>query len=142
MVVFLTCLNCSFQNQKFVDSPISDCNFLTLLQISGVHRLEMLSCFACLSVVVNYIVFMTFYPACLSLILEVSKLVSFRPKWYLLMSLLQLSRTTGIYGYRRKSIKTSLMSRALKEEDRKANPVVQRVKLIMSAGLMLVHAHR
>jgi hypothetical protein len=28
----------------------------------------------------------------------------------------------------------------LKEEDHKSNPVVQRVKLIMSAGLMLVHA--
>jgi hydroxymethylglutaryl-CoA reductase (NADPH) len=39
--------------------------------LSGVHRLEMLSYFACLSVLVNYIVFMTFYPACLSLILEV-----------------------------------------------------------------------
>jgi hypothetical protein len=28
------------------------------------------------------------------------------------------------------------------EEDQKPNPVVQRVKVIMSAGLMLVHAHR
>ncbi|KYB27676.1 3-hydroxy-3-methylglutaryl-coenzyme A reductase [Tribolium castaneum] len=84
--------------------------------LSGVHRLEMLSYFACLSVLVNYIVFMTFYPACLSLILE-------------------LSRTTNIYGN-----KQSLIARALKEEDHKSNPVVQRVKLIMSAGLMLVHA--
>jgi hydroxymethylglutaryl-CoA reductase (NADPH) len=32
--------------------------------------------------------------------------------------------------------------RALHEEDQKPNPVVQRVKVIMSAGLMLVHAHR
>ncbi|CAG9816665.1 unnamed protein product [Phaedon cochleariae] len=85
--------------------------------LSGVHRLEMLSCFACLSVLVNYIVFMTFYPACLSLILE-------------------LSRTTNIYGK-----KQSIISKAFKEEDHKSNPVVQRVKLIMSAGLMLVHAH-
>ncbi|KAJ3639685.1 hypothetical protein Zmor_003029 [Zophobas morio] len=84
--------------------------------LSGVHRLEMLSYFACLSVLVNYIVFMTFYPACLSLILE-------------------LSRTTNIYGN-----KQSLIARALKEEDHKSNPVLQRVKLIMSAGLMLVHA--
>jgi hypothetical protein len=30
----------------------------------------------------------------------------------------------------------------LYEEDQKPNPVVQRVKVIMSAGLMLVHAHR
>ncbi|XP_049826676.1 3-hydroxy-3-methylglutaryl-coenzyme A reductase isoform X2 [Aethina tumida] len=83
--------------------------------LSGVHRLETLSCFACLSVLVNYIVFMTFYPACLSLILE-------------------LSRTTNLYDK-----KHSFIS-AFKEED-KSNPVVQRVKLIMSAGLMLVHAH-
>lgn len=88
--------------------------------LSGVHRLEMLSCFACLSVVVNYIVFMTFYPACLSLILE-------------------LSRTKLIIS--KKNIESSLISRALKEADQKSNPVVQRVKLIMSAGLMLVHAH-
>ncbi|XP_018578730.1 3-hydroxy-3-methylglutaryl-coenzyme A reductase [Anoplophora glabripennis] len=85
--------------------------------LSGVHRLEMLSYFACLSVLVNYVVFMTFYPACLSLILE-------------------LSRTTIIYGK-----KHSLITKTFKEEDHKSNPVVQRVKLIMSAGLMLVHAH-
>ncbi|XP_017786105.1 PREDICTED: 3-hydroxy-3-methylglutaryl-coenzyme A reductase-like [Nicrophorus vespilloides] len=88
--------------------------------LSGVHRLEMLSCFACLSVVVNYVVFMTFYPACLSLILE-------------------LSRTTNLYGKR--DIKRSLISRALNEEDQKSNPVLERVKIIMAIGLMIVHAH-
>jgi hydroxymethylglutaryl-CoA reductase (NADPH) len=36
----------------------------------------------------------------------------------------------------------SLIMRALHEEDQKPNPVVQRVKVIMSAGLMLVHVHR
>ncbi|KAJ8879896.1 hypothetical protein PR048_020516 [Dryococelus australis] len=36
----------------------------------GVRRLEVLCCFACMSVIVNYVVFMTCYPACLSLILE------------------------------------------------------------------------
>lgn len=39
--------------------------------LSGVRRLEVLCTYACLGVVVNYVVFMTFYPACLSLILEV-----------------------------------------------------------------------
>ena len=39
--------------------------------LSGVKRLEVLCGFACLGVLVNYAVFMTFYPACLSLILEV-----------------------------------------------------------------------
>lgn len=84
--------------------------------LSGVQRLEMLSWFACLSVLVNYVVFMTFYPACLSLILE-------------------LSRWTNFYKARE-----SLLNIAFKEEDHKSNPVVQRVKLIMSVGLLLVHA--
>lgn len=101
------------------------CNTTTTINrtVSGVQRLEMLSCFACLSVLVNYVIFMTFYPACLSLILE-------------------LSRTTGLYNYGNGALRRTFMSRALREEDRKPNPVVQRVKLIMSAGLMLVHAHR
>ena len=43
-----------------------------VVMLAGVRRLEVLCCFACMSVIVNYIVFMTFYPACLSLILEVS----------------------------------------------------------------------
>jgi hydroxymethylglutaryl-CoA reductase (NADPH) len=39
--------------------------------LSGVRRMEELSYFACMSVLVNYIIFMTFFPACLSLVLEV-----------------------------------------------------------------------
>ena len=45
--------------------------------LSGVKRLEILCTYACLGVVVNYVVFMTFYPACLSLILEVNYLYFF-----------------------------------------------------------------
>nr|CAD7407654.1 unnamed protein product [Timema poppensis] len=75
--------------------------------LSGVRRLEVLCCFACMSVIVNYIVFMTFYPACLSLILELSRCVKEgRPAWH----------------------DKSLLMRALHEEDQKPNPVVQRVK--------------
>ena len=39
--------------------------------LSGQKRLETMCCFGCLSVVANYLAFMTFYPACLALILEV-----------------------------------------------------------------------
>lgn len=39
--------------------------------IAGVSRLEQMCAFACVSIIVNYIVFMTFFPACLSLVLEV-----------------------------------------------------------------------
>ncbi len=39
--------------------------------LSGVHQLETMCCFGCLSVLANYLAFMTFYPACLALVLEV-----------------------------------------------------------------------
>lgn len=87
--------------------------------LSGVRRLEVLCCFACMSVVVSYVVFMTFYPACLSLILELSRVgANENASWQ--------SRFRVI--------------RAFTDEHQKPNPVVQRVKVIMSAGLMLVHA--
>lgn len=82
--------------------------------LSGVQRLEVLCGFAVMSVVVNYVVFMTFYPACLSLIMDLS----------------------------RNGVEDSLAIHSFTEEDHKPNPVVQRVKVIMSTGLMLVHAYR
>lgn len=85
--------------------------------LSGVHRLETLSYFACLSVLVNYIIFMTFYPACLSLMME-------------------LSHISNFYGE-----KQPLVTKTLLEENDKSNPAVQRVKLIMSIGLTVVHIH-
>ena len=86
--------------------------------MSGVQRLELLSGYAVMSAIVNYIVFMTFYPACLSLILD-------------------LSRNAG--NITLKSKRDTLIARVLSEEDQKPNPVAQRVKLIMSSGLMVVH---
>jgi hydroxymethylglutaryl-CoA reductase (NADPH) len=58
----------------FTNNPLLFQRFLTgyFCLCVGVRRLEVLCGFAVLSVIVNYIVFMTFYPACLSLILEVS----------------------------------------------------------------------
>lgn len=38
----------------------------------GVRQLEIMCCFGCMSVLANYFVFMTFFPACVSLVLEVS----------------------------------------------------------------------
>nr|XP_045613504.1 3-hydroxy-3-methylglutaryl-coenzyme A reductase-like isoform X2 [Procambarus clarkii] len=84
--------------------------------LSGVSRLEQMCAFACMSIVVNYIVFMTFFPACLSLVLELSnRCSSGQPPWQM-----------------------ATLARAMVEEE-KPNPVVQRVKVIMSAGLLLVH---
>lgn len=85
--------------------------------LSGVDRLEIASYFACLSVIVNYIIFMTVYPACLSLMLE-------------------LVRITNYYGENHPGIKKLLL-----DEHEKSNPAVQRVKIIMSMGLMVVHIY-
>ncbi|KAF7993338.1 hypothetical protein HCN44_006398 [Aphidius gifuensis] len=93
---------------------------ISIGSLSGVKRLEMLCSFACLGVVVNYFVFITFYPACLSLILEFSR---------------------GSNGMKNISADRILMLPSLNEEDQKPNPVVERVKMIMIAGLFVVHAH-
>lgn len=87
--------------------------------LSGVQRLEVLCGFAVMSVVVNYVVFMTFYPACLSLVMDLSRSGN------------DMQKVRG---------RDSLIV-LLSEEDQKPNPVVQRVKMIMSTGLMLVHAY-
>uniref|UniRef100_H3AL35 3-hydroxy-3-methylglutaryl coenzyme A reductase n=1 Tax=Latimeria chalumnae TaxID=7897 RepID=H3AL35_LATCH len=86
----------------------------------GVRQLEIMCCFGCMSVMANYFVFMTFFPACVSLVLELSRESrEGRPIWQL--------------GH---------FARVLEEEeDNKPNPVTQRVKIIMSLGLVLVHAH-
>lgn len=85
--------------------------------LSGVHRLEMLSYFACLSALVNYVVFMTFYPACLSLILELKN------------------------KQRGKSQKATAIISKVFTEEQKSNPIIERVKIIMSVGLLMVHLH-
>ncbi|EDX14095.1 GD21033 [Drosophila simulans] len=90
--------------------------------LSGVQRLEVLCMFAVLSVLVNYVVFMTFYPACLSLIFD-------------------LSRSGVDMSVVREKAKGSLLLKSLTEEEQKANPVLQRVKLIMTTGLMAVHIY-
>lgn len=90
--------------------------------LSGVQRLEVLCTFAVMSVIVNYVVFMTFYPACLSLILD-------------------LSRNGMDMSLVRARAKDSILLKALNEEEQKANPVVQRVKIIMTTGLMIVHIY-
>ncbi|XP_032595854.1 3-hydroxy-3-methylglutaryl-coenzyme A reductase isoform X2 [Drosophila grimshawi] len=90
--------------------------------LSGVQRLELLCMFGVLSVLVNYVVFMTFYPACLSLIFD-------------------LSRNGIDMSAVQERAKGSSLLKSLTEEEQKANPVLQRVKLIMSTGLMIVHIY-
>lgn len=86
--------------------------------VSGVRRLEVISCLACMSVLVNYVVFMILFPACLSLALELSH---------------DRSDSAPVWQF-------SSLAKVLQLESEKApNPVIQRIKLIMSAALMLVH---
>lgn len=88
--------------------------------LSGIYRLENLCSFAIVSVIVNYVVFMTFYPACLSLIMDLSK------------SGVDMSRAPG-------KLKDSMLISAIFEDDQKPNPVAQRLKIIMSTGMVVVH---
>ncbi|XP_050679208.1 3-hydroxy-3-methylglutaryl-coenzyme A reductase [Leptidea sinapis] len=78
--------------------------------LSGVPRLEHMCTFACLALLVDYLVFVTFYPACLSLVADFAS------------------------GKKELSTDNPFM-----EADLKPNPVVQRVKMIMAAGLLCVH---
>lgn len=78
--------------------------------LSGVPRLEHMCTFACLALLVDYLVFVTFYPACLSLVAD--------------------------FASGRKEISPDS---PFSEADLKPNPVVQRVKMIMAAGLLCVH---
>lgn len=78
--------------------------------LSGVPRLEHMCTFACLALLVDYLVFITFYPACLSLVADFA-------------------------SGRKEMAPNSPFS----EADLTPNPVVQRVKMIMAAGLLCVH---
>ncbi|KAH0952187.1 hypothetical protein HN011_000262 [Eciton burchellii] len=113
--------------------------------LSGVRRLEVLCSFACLGVIVNYVIFMTFYPACLSVILE--------HKNNYMMLLENTQRNSEETEERQNEVilsRENNMSRLSADkifmieslnQDQKSNPVVERVKMIMIAGLFVVHAN-
>ncbi|XP_034027144.1 3-hydroxy-3-methylglutaryl-coenzyme A reductase-like [Thalassophryne amazonica] len=103
----------------FTLDAMVECLVIGVGTMSGVRQLEIMCCFGCMSVLANYFVFMTFFPACVSLVLELSReSQEGHPIWRL-----------------------SHFSRVMEEEDNKPNPVTQRVKIIMSLGLVMVHAH-
>jgi len=85
---------------------------------AGIRQLEMLCCFGCMSIVANYLVFMTLFPASLALVLEVCPCDPSNPAWHL-----------------------DELAWGMREEEGKPNPVVQRVKVIMALGLLVVHLH-
>lgn len=106
----------------------------------GVRQLEIMCCFGCMSVLANYFVFMTFFPACVSLVLEVrgqhfSSFIKQSLQMYAPITLLKL----GVFvpQLSRESQEghpiwhLSHFSRVMEEEDNKPNPVTQRVKMIM-----------
>uniref|UniRef100_A0A8C2PZJ1 3-hydroxy-3-methylglutaryl-coenzyme A reductase n=1 Tax=Cyprinus carpio TaxID=7962 RepID=A0A8C2PZJ1_CYPCA len=104
----------------FTLDALVECLVIGVGTMSGVRQLEIMCCFGCMSVLANYFVFMTFFPACVSLVLELSRESrEGRPIW-------QLNHFARVLE---------------EEEDNKPNPVTQRVKMIMSLGLVMVHAH-
>ncbi|CAL8294036.1 3-hydroxy-3-methylglutaryl-CoA reductase a [Gadus morhua] len=103
----------------FTLDAVVECLVIGVGTMSGVRQLEIMCCFGCMSVLANYFVFMTFFPACVSLVLELSREnQEGHPIWQL-----------------------SHFNKVMEEEDNKPNPVTQRVKMIMSLGLVMVHAH-
>jgi len=46
--------------------------YIFVVSSAGVMEMETICQFGCLSLVTHYVIFMTFFPACLSLFLEVS----------------------------------------------------------------------
>ncbi|XP_053509966.1 3-hydroxy-3-methylglutaryl-CoA reductase a isoform X1 [Ictalurus furcatus] len=104
----------------FTLDALVECLVIGVGTMSGVRQLEIMCGFGCMSVLANYFVFMTFFPACVSLVLQLSRESrEGHPIWQL-----------------------SHLARVLEEEeDNKPNPVTQRVKMIMSLGLVMVHAH-
>ncbi|XP_044147815.1 3-hydroxy-3-methylglutaryl-coenzyme A reductase-like isoform X1 [Bufo gargarizans] len=104
----------------FTLDALVKCLVIGVGTMSGVRQLEIMCCFGCMSILANYFAFMTFFPACVSLVLELSRESrEGRPIW-------QLTQFGNVLE---------------EEEDNKPNPVTQRVKMIMSLGLVLVHAH-
>ncbi|XP_076021307.1 3-hydroxy-3-methylglutaryl-coenzyme A reductase-like [Genypterus blacodes] len=104
----------------FTLDAIVECLVIGVGTMSGVRQLEIMCGFGCMSVLANYFVFMTFFPACVSLVLELSReSQGGHPIW-------QLNHFSRVME---------------EEEDNKPNPVTQRVKMIMSLGLAMVHAH-
>uniref|UniRef100_A0A4W3GBB1 3-hydroxy-3-methylglutaryl coenzyme A reductase n=1 Tax=Callorhinchus milii TaxID=7868 RepID=A0A4W3GBB1_CALMI len=94
----------------FTLDALVECLVIGVGTMSGVRQLEIMCCFGCMSVLANYFVFMTFFPACVSLILELSRESrEGRPIW-------QLGQFARVLE---------------EEEDNKPNPVTQRVKIIM-----------
>ncbi|KAK4017974.1 3-hydroxy-3-methylglutaryl-coenzyme A reductase [Daphnia magna] len=102
--------------------------------LSGVRRLEVLCGYGCMSAVVNYVVFMTFYPACLALVLELSNKPEVMDSDATVDSC-KVDQSTAFQWQHRVKLLKQMMAME------QPNPLVQRVKLIMAAGLMVVHAH-
>lgn len=86
---------------------------------TGVPRFETMCCFGCMSIMANYLVFMTFFPASLALVLEVCP------------------HDPSNYGWHLDNLARDMQE----EETKKTNPVAQRVKIIMTLGLTVVHLH-
>uniref|UniRef100_A0A8C5E8G9 3-hydroxy-3-methylglutaryl coenzyme A reductase n=1 Tax=Gouania willdenowi TaxID=441366 RepID=A0A8C5E8G9_GOUWI len=100
---------------SFTLDALVECLVIGIGTMSGVPQLEIMCCFSCMSVLANYFVFMTFFPACVSLVLELSRESrEGRPIW-------QLSHFARVLA---------------EEEDNKPNPVTQRVKIIMVRKLL------
>ncbi|KAK2713393.1 3-hydroxy-3-methylglutaryl-coenzyme A reductase-like isoform X2 [Artemia franciscana] len=91
--------------------------------LTGVGKLEVLCTYACLSAIVNYFISVTFFPAILAIFYDLT----------------QRSNEAEVVSEEKLQWQVMALKRMFSKQQ--PNPVVQRVKLIMAAGLMVVHAH-
>ena len=82
---------------------------------------------------------MTFFPAALALFLEVRE--RDEPNHSSIVSVVDLCLQVCPDNPENMTWHIDELARGLQEEERKPNPVVQRVKVIMSLGLVVVHLH-
>ena len=82
---------------------------------------------------------MTFFPAALALFLEVRE--RDEPNGSSIVSVVDLCLQVCPDNPENMTWHIDELARGLQEEERKPNPVVQRVKVIMSLGLVVVHLH-
>lgn len=128
--------------QKHEDKANNDFK-VTSSDLAGVPQLEIMCCFGCMSVLANYFVFMTFFPACVSLVLEVRMTQNLSKT--VVVTLLRCANDPSVCSHACLNVKLSRESREgrpiwqlshlahvlAEEEDNKPNPVTQRVKIIM-----------
>uniref|UniRef100_A0A6Q2Z3Q3 3-hydroxy-3-methylglutaryl coenzyme A reductase n=1 Tax=Esox lucius TaxID=8010 RepID=A0A6Q2Z3Q3_ESOLU len=123
----------------FTLDALVECLVIGVGTMSGVRQLEIMCCFGCMSVLANYFVFMTFFPACVSLVLELSReSQEGHPIW-------QLSHFSRVLEEEEDNKPNPTLT-LFTQMTTQLNPITHRdihwfTLNLLSLGLVMVHAH-